>query len=691
MPQVGTSQTIRFATFELDLQAQELRKAGVRLKLTGQPFQVLAILLEQPGTVVTRDELQKRLWPDTFVDVDHNLNTAINKIREALGDSSENPRFVETLPRRGYRFIGQVSRQIPSVADSGEITKGIGRKIAAWTLAGAVFVVAGFSVYLRSRPRLEPVSLSPRPFTSYPGVETAPAFSPDGSRIAFAWNGDAGAGRKGFDLYVKAIGSETLLRLTNHPSEFISPAWSPDGTQIAFYRLLSGDTGIYVVPALGGPERKLHSTNVPHKVDIPISWSPDGRDIAFTDFLAGTEYKRVYLLSLETLETRQVPNAPKCTYDGLPAFSHSGKDLAYECLQHTYSDFGIYSVGLPDGPPKLVATHSNFPIGMAWSADDSRLLFSEAPGENDSWINEVRLADGSVHRLPLPHSATKPTISVTGNKLAYSASSDNINIWRKDLVNPDSPAVRLLTSTREQADAQYSPDGRHIAFDSSRAGNQDVWLSDAEGGNLVQLSTSGGGNPRWSHDGSKIVFDNDSDIYIVDVSERVPRKLVTNVKPAFGPTWSHDDKWIYFTTALGERIFRCPAVSGEATPVSSKTAYRPLESSDGKTVYFVTRPSIPTLKAVSVNSPGTEYFVQGIGPLLSQFKWTIAPAGIYFVSADARRSLQYFDFGTKRVRRIFDIDRDFADGLSVSPDGRWVLYSQVDVENRDIMIVDHFH
>src|SRR6266536_1314558 len=107
--QVGTSQMIRFATFEVHLQAQELRKGGLRLKLSGQPFQVLAILLEQPGAVVTREELQKRLWPDTFVDVDHNLNTAINKIREALGDLSENPRFVETLPRRGYRFIAPIT------------------------------------------------------------------------------------------------------------------------------------------------------------------------------------------------------------------------------------------------------------------------------------------------------------------------------------------------------------------------------------------------------------------------------------------------------------------------------------------------------------------------------------------------------------------------------------------------------
>ena len=105
---VHSPRLVRFGTFEVDLQAGELRKSGLKLKISGQPFQVLAILLERHGEVVTRNELQKRLWPDTFVDVDHNLNTSINKIREVLGDSAESPRFVETLPRRGYRFIAPV-------------------------------------------------------------------------------------------------------------------------------------------------------------------------------------------------------------------------------------------------------------------------------------------------------------------------------------------------------------------------------------------------------------------------------------------------------------------------------------------------------------------------------------------------------------------------------------------------------
>src|SRR5271163_3437753 len=105
---------LRFGNFEVDLRTGELRKGGAKLKFGGQPFQVLTVLLERPGDVVAREELQKRLWPDTFVDVDHNLNTAINKIREVLGDSAESPRFVETLPRRGYRFIAPVAGGVPS-------------------------------------------------------------------------------------------------------------------------------------------------------------------------------------------------------------------------------------------------------------------------------------------------------------------------------------------------------------------------------------------------------------------------------------------------------------------------------------------------------------------------------------------------------------------------------------------------
>ena len=141
---VSSPALVRFGTFEVDLRAGELRKAGVKLKLTGQPFQVLAILLEQPGEVVTRDELQKRLWPDTFVDVDHNLNTAINKIREVLGDSAESPRFVETLPRRGYRFIAPVEGPRGPATAAEEFGPGVRpeSRIPTWVVPTSIWCVA---------------------------------------------------------------------------------------------------------------------------------------------------------------------------------------------------------------------------------------------------------------------------------------------------------------------------------------------------------------------------------------------------------------------------------------------------------------------------------------------------------------------------------------------------------------------
>src|SRR5215472_5544408 len=109
-----TLRILRFATFEVDLQARQLRKNGLKLKLHGQPFEVLAMLLEKPGELVNRERLRERLWPtDTFVDFDHGVNTAINRLRETLGDSADNPRFIETLPRRGYRFLASVESTAP--------------------------------------------------------------------------------------------------------------------------------------------------------------------------------------------------------------------------------------------------------------------------------------------------------------------------------------------------------------------------------------------------------------------------------------------------------------------------------------------------------------------------------------------------------------------------------------------------
>ena len=274
--QVGTSQVIRFATFEVDLQTQELRKARVRLRLPGQSFQVLKMLLERPGGLVTRDEFQRALWPaDTFVDFDHGVNTAVDRLREALGDSADNPTYIETWSRRGYRFIGQLAALVPASVAQAEPCKDDAHKARvkapSWAQLATVSVVALLGLlavtlaFSRWRRGAAIETLPSVPFTALPGLEVAPSFSPDSSQIVFAWNStndDATSGFKGFDLYVKSMASEKLRLLTNRPSQWITPAWSPDGSQIAFHRISKEDTGLYVIPAGGGAERKLRTTHV---------------------------------------------------------------------------------------------------------------------------------------------------------------------------------------------------------------------------------------------------------------------------------------------------------------------------------------------------------------------------------------------------------------------------------------------
>src|SRR6266478_2526840 len=131
----SSQQILRFGTFEVNPRSGELRKSGVRIKLHGQPFEVLAMLLERPGQVVTREELRLRLWPtDTFVNFDHGVNTAINKVREALGDSADNPRFVETLPRRGYRLLAGVEGADGTTAAEAVLPAGVTGKRAVAVL-----------------------------------------------------------------------------------------------------------------------------------------------------------------------------------------------------------------------------------------------------------------------------------------------------------------------------------------------------------------------------------------------------------------------------------------------------------------------------------------------------------------------------------------------------------------------------
>jgi Tol biopolymer transport system component/DNA-binding winged helix-turn-helix (wHTH) protein len=704
---------IRFDRFQLDLRSGEMHKEGRRVRLQPQPFQLLVLLLLNAGRIVTREDVRRELWPeDTFVDFDHGLAVALSKLREAISDSSEKPRFVETVPRRGYRFIGAVT----SYENLDEVSKAMSvpeapsptmrhlprpslRRfvVIAMLCVGAIVVVAALGVSRRRSERADPPESGLRPFTALPGIETSPAFSPDGSRVAFAWNGSPNASDKGFDLYVKAIGSETQLRLTRRPSDWLNPAWSPDGTRIAFHRLAGIDTGVYVISALGGPERKLTPTRIPYNVATGISWSPDGRWIAFGDHSPNPPTDHLFLVSVDTLEVRPLAREQACLGEADPIFSHDGKTIFFTCV-HSANSIEIHSLPTTGGSPTVVLSPQNVMVGFALNGDDSRIVFSHF-GASGQRLSVASLKDHSV-RLIEGAEGGWPAISPSRDQLAYSSDTGQTSIWRRDLLHTENPPTKILSSSRSQNVAQYSPDGKHIAFESDRGGYWAVWMSDADGENLVQVSKEirGTGMPRWSPDGRRIAFDTSADtpssIYIVDIAEEVPRKLKSDVEDIKMPSWSHDGNLIYFTSndmSQGHATYRIAAEGGTAERLPSEPyALRPIESPDGAFLYLASREVSPELERVTLSKRPGNAVSEAILRVRDSLVWDVTPGGIYFVPADSPKTVRYFDFGSHGTREVFKIEKDFDSGFSVSPDGRYLLYSQVDEENADIMLMDRY-
>ncbi len=309
MPSAPPSpKVVCFGPFEVDLVAGELRKRGRKVELQDQPFHVLALLLRRRNELVTREELRQELWSaDSFVDFDESLNKAVQKVRHALGDSPDNPHFIETIPRKGYRFIASV-REIDNEH------KGRRRKLLRRILgAVAVAVLAAGTAWLwNARSKARKPALTGVPFTTYPGVECCPSFSPDGNQIAFTWDG---AKQDNLDIYIKLIGAENELRLTRDPAQDTHPAWSPDGRVIAFVRSLPGGTfGIYLIPAIGGAERKVAVTG---RLGVP-AWSPDGKWLVFSDKDTANpadETSSLRAVSIESGENHRLTSAPRGRLD----------------------------------------------------------------------------------------------------------------------------------------------------------------------------------------------------------------------------------------------------------------------------------------------------------------------------------------------------------------------------------------
>ncbi len=368
---VNTPRAWRFGVFELDAPSGELRRNGTVVRLREQPARILLLLLENAGQMVTREQLRQHLWPsDTFVDFDHSLNSAVMKLREALGDSADKPLYIETIPKKGYRFVAPVSHpadtqnggassqstagpELPVYNTREQSNGGIevptkasdekprrqwlpSRKLAilivcvvsAIGIAALIRSASLRSVLVQSMNQSKPSSGEPNMMssnlrssilTSAPGDARSPSFSPDGRQIAFVWDG---VERRHYDIYVQLVGGDTPLQLTHHKSGDGVPGppqWSPDGREIAFVRCNSERDGLYTVSALGGPERRLTNSRCGGLVAGRPIWTPDNKAMVMLDQCTPGGPRGLVLFSFATGEKR-------CLAAGSPGDFHCSDD-----------------------------------------------------------------------------------------------------------------------------------------------------------------------------------------------------------------------------------------------------------------------------------------------------------------------------------------------------------------------------
>jgi len=653
------------------------------------------------------------------------LSAILNKEPAPL--SAEIPHDLEKVvtrclrkdPDRRFQHMDDVKialLELKEESDSGTLGSVVGperkqRKRLLWALPAIVVVVAAIIAvavwYPLRRIESPGASLTAVPLTSDPGSELDPSFSPDGNQVAFSWNGEK---ENNFDIYVKLIGGGPPLRLTTDPARDFSPAWSPDGRRIAFLHEQKDRDELLLIPALGGPEHRLAEIQG-HEWGLNpcVAWSPDSNWVVFPNRDSSGEPFGLFLLSTKTGEKRRLTSPPKTVIsDGGLAFSPDGRHLVFIRLMHTFfSDLYLLPLSgdlRPVGEPQRLPSNQQTNFAPAWTPDGRDIIFAAGPRTDSGGQQLWRMAvSGSQPPQPLAAAggtASSPAISRLGGRLVYCASIWNSNIWRMGLsgLAESGPRKRLIASTKADMNPHYSPDGKKIVFASDRTGSYEVWVCDQDGANQVPLTSFGfeSASPRWSPDGKYIAFDSSKEgrwqIFVIEATGGVPRRLTDGSADDDSPSWSQDGKWIYFASKrTGEQqLWKMPAEGGNPIQVTRKGGWRAFESPDGKHLYYQKMDeAIEEVWKVPVGGGEETKVLDAVRARA----FAVVNQGIYFVASrktDPGASLWFFHFATGTAKEIAALERPTTFEISVSSDGRSILYAQVDEDTSDLMLVENF-
>lgn len=741
---------ISFGPFELDCDNRELRKRGVAVKLQPQQLSVLLMLVQRAGQIVSRDEIQEHIWGrDTHVDFDRSINFSINQIRTALGDDAEQPRFIETVPRRGYRFIAAVETGSPAKAgtspsvvrppDNHKGSPGDGptrinsspdanaaqspapaspRFSRKTLIAGSITVIvvaAGLLLMLiwqpfrqRGRTQIGATHLRTVPLATLPGEIEGLALSPDGRQIAFTWNGP---NVSRWNIYVQLIGGETPLQITHTEGGMITGVdWSPDGRLLVFGRCGEGNRGaLYTISPLGGQEHRLTDVACDWG-EAKAVWTPDGQSVVFSDACVPGDSLGIAVFTIPLGRKRCLAVADSNTVDlENPAVSPDGSTVAFTRMS-TIRVSDIFIVQFKGGTPRQLTFEGRNAWDPRWTNDGKAIIFSSDRGGvigDNRW--RISASGGPIEPVGneiLPSSPGRlfSTASRDGRRVAYvDCRADKFVIWRAHLSHGKLLSQeRLVESPKRMEGPQLSPDLKHMAFESFLSGTSNIWDSDADGHDALQLTSFGGesvNSSRWSPDGKWIVFArrpaDHAQVYMIDAEGKNMHAITEGEYENEMPTWSRDGKSIYFASNRtgAMQLWRQDLGSSVAVPITQHGGYVASESYDRRYLYFAKFFS-PGIWRVPIGGGEEEKVLDQPEAWYGEY-WDISETGLYFYDIDAlpRPEIKFYDFRTHRTTTVLQTDgqaREWDVGISASRDGSIILYP-VQYATSTIMIADTLH
>lgn len=685
------------------VQPQQNRIDGPKGEVRVEPkvMAVLCFLAAQPGEVATREALFETVWAGTVV-TDDVLTRSISELRKAFSDTPRQPTIIETIPKTGYRLIAPVTHLAPG--DSSPHLAPVlelsvpslppappPRRAPGWLAAAALTALALALLWGWSRGSARPEAWQTTPLTTEPGLEANPAFSPDGQQIAFAWNGPA---QDNWDIYIRLAEAPHPTRLTDDPAGENSPAFSPDGQWVAFVRYTQAGCQLFRVTVLGGPAERLGACT--GNIYPDLAWSPDGKTLAFSGRTDRRAPFQIFLHDLETGTQRPVTRPPAPHWgDHDPSFREDGQTLAFtRSASEGIQD--LYRLELATEAETRLTFDARNLVGHDWLPGDDALVFaSNRGGTYGLW----RLpATGGTPTLLLTTGwkVAKPVMDPAGTTLLFEQWQADTDIWRMNnpRLDPTAAPVPWINSTRWDLHPSIAPDGSQIAFTSNRTGFYEVWLADSLGQNATQRTRFEGpftGTARWSPDGRHLVFDSrpegHADLYLMDASGGTPQRLTTDPADDLAASWSADGQWIYFASSRGGQWRVWKMQPGEAPiAVTATRGFAAFEAPDGHTLYFTRTDTTGVWQMPTGGGPPTQVFDNL--PREDWGHWAVRPEGLYFLQRTPTYGLAFHDFGTDSTALLHALDRPVPrldPAFAVAPDSRWFLWGHIGTTTGDLI------